>query len=101
MGLPALPAPVWCADEDANLNGILDLVNGRPGTGEDFNGNNQIEAGNMALVAAVPESASLDDPCSAAGAAGTSANVITNSQGRARVCVFYPQNYAWWVEVAH
>jgi hypothetical protein len=28
------------------------------------------------------------------------ANVVTNSQGRARVCVFYPQNYALWVEAA-
>ena len=24
--------------------------------------------------------------------------MVTNSQGRARVCVFYPQNYAEWVE---
>jgi hypothetical protein len=85
------PSPVWCPDEDVNLNGILDV-------GEDQNGNNQIEAGNVALVAAVPESASLGDPCSTAGAAGTSANVVTNSQGRARVCVFYPQNYAMWVK---
>lgn len=86
------PAPVWCPDEDVNLDGILDLVN------EDQNGNEEIEAGNVALVAAVPESASLGDPCSAAGAAGTAANVVTNSQGRARVCVFYPQNYASWVK---
>lgn len=87
----ASPSPVWCPDEDVNLNGILDV-------GEDQNGNNQIEAGNVALVAAVPESASLGDPCSEAGAAGTAANVVTNSQGRARVCVFYPQNFALWVK---
>jgi len=86
-------SPVWCPDEDANLNGILDL-----GLGEDQNGNNQIEAGNVALVAAVPESAPLGSPCSSAGAQGTAANVVTNSQGRARVCVFYPQNFAQWVK---
>jgi hypothetical protein len=85
------PSPVWCPDEDVNLNGILD-------SGEDNNANNEIEAGNVALVAAVPESAPLANPCASAGAAGTSANVITNSQGRARVCVFYPQNYALWVK---
>ncbi|MEO7387428.1 MAG: Ig-like domain-containing protein [Gammaproteobacteria bacterium] len=94
----AAPSPVWCPDEDANLNGILDLVNGVPGTGEDFNGNNQIEAGNVALVAAVPESAPLGNPCATAGSTGTAANVVTNSQGRARVCVFYPQNFAMWVK---
>ncbi|MEQ1801039.1 MAG: Ig-like domain-containing protein [Gammaproteobacteria bacterium] len=84
-------SPVWCPDEDVNLNGILD-------TGEDNNANNQIEAGNVALVAAVPESAPLSSPCASAGSTGTSANVVTNSQGRARVCVFYPQNYALWVK---
>lgn len=84
-------SPVFCPDEDVNKNGILDA-------GEDDNGNGRIEAGNRALVAAVPESASLTAPCATAGAQGTSAQVITNSQGRARVCVFYPQNYAEWVE---
>lgn len=86
-------SPVWCPDEDLNLNGILDLA-----LGEDKNSNNQIEAGNVALVAAVPESAPLGSPCSSAGAQGTAANVVTNSQGRARICVFYPQNYAEWVK---
>ena len=62
------------------------------------NNNGILEAGNIALVAAVPESASLTAPCAAAGAQGTAANVITNSQGRARICVFYPQNYAEWLE---
>lgn len=83
-------SPVWCPDEDTNTNGILD-------PGEDQNGSGKIEAGNIALVAAVPESAPLDNPCASAGGQGTSANVVTNSQGRARVCVFYPQNYAQWV----
>lgn len=93
----AVGSPVFCPDEDANKNGILE-----PGLGEDGgpfgNNNGRIEAGNIALVAAVPESAPLNNPCATAGATGTSANVVTNSQGRARVCVFYPQNYAEWVE---
>lgn len=86
-----------CPDEDVNLNGILDGV-GTPQT-EDLNGSGLIEAGNIALVAAVPESAPADDPCSTAGSQGTAANVVTNSQGRARVCVFYPQSYNLWVDV--
>jgi hypothetical protein len=86
-------APVFCPDEDSNKNGILDI-----GLGEDANLSGKLEAGNVALVAAVPESASLTAPCATAGAQGTAANVTTNSQGRARVCVFYPQNYAEWVE---
>lgn len=84
-------SPVFCNNEDLNQNGILD-------PGEDANGNGILEAGNIALVAAVPESAPLSDPCSTAGAQGVAANVTTNSQGRARICVFYPQNYAEWLE---
>jgi hypothetical protein len=88
------PSPAaGCFDEDVNKNGLLDI-------GEDLNSSGFIEAGNVALVAPVPESASLSDPCSSAGDQGTSADVITNSQGRARVCVFYPQNFARWVETA-
>ena len=94
----AAGSPVYCPDEDANKNGILDLVNGQIGTGEDTNMSGKLEAGNVALVAGVPESASAAAPCATAGSQGTAANVVTNSQGRARVCVFYPQNYAEWVE---
>lgn len=85
-------SPERCDDEDVNKNGILDAGD------IDFNGNGILEAGNIALVAAVPESAPLNNPCATAGAQGTAANVTTNSQGRARVCVFYPQNYAQWLE---
>jgi hypothetical protein len=87
----AAGSPAWCPDEDVNKNGVLDAT-------EDFNSSTKLEAGNVALVAAVPESASLTAPCATAGAQGTAANVTTNSQGRARICVFYPQNYAEWVE---
>ncbi len=93
-----VPEPV-CPDEDfvGNRDGSLTLINGVIGTGEDANGSGQLEAGNVAVVAAVPESASTTDPCSAAGATGTSADVTTSSQGIARVCVFWPQNFSWWV----
>lgn len=80
-----------CADEDVNLNGILD-------DGEDLNSSNLLEAGNIALVAAVPADASVDDPCGDAGTQGQSATVVTNSVGQARVCVFYPQNYNLWLD---
>ena len=33
-----------------------------------------------------------------AGAAGTEVEVLTNSQGIARVCVIWPQNFSWWVD---
>jgi len=103
---PAPPPSAWitavyqvCPDEDINRNGSLDLINGVIGTDEDANGSGQLEAGNVALVSAVPPSASASDPCSSAGAGGTSADVITNSQGLARVCVIWPQNFSWWVDV--
>ena len=61
-----------CDDEDANRNGILD-------TGEDFNGNGTLDAGNVALV--------------------TPANVSTDGSGFVAVDVFYPQEFARWVNV--
>ena len=87
-------SPQDCPDEDANRNGILDI-----GLGEDFNASLQMEAGNVATVAAVPPEASATDPCSDAGTAGTQADVVTNNQGIARVCVIWPQNFSWWVDV--
>ncbi len=46
----------------------------------------------------MPDTAPPDDPCTAAGAAGTATNVTTNAQGIARVCVFWPQDHSWWVD---
>lgn len=80
-----------CADEDVNFNGILD-------PGEDLNGSGLLEAGNIALVAAVPTTAPVANPCAFAGAPGQAANVVTNAQGFARVCVFYPQNFNLWLD---
>jgi hypothetical protein len=99
---PLLPGGVHhqCADEDLPpRNGSLDLVNGVIGTGEDVNTSGQLEAGNVALVAAVAPGASAGDPCASAGATGTAADVTTNDQGLARLCVIWPQNYSWWVDV--
>jgi hypothetical protein len=95
-----LTAAQVCPDEDfvGNRNGSLDLVNGVVGTGEDANGSGQLEAGNVAVVAAVPPGASTALPCASAGATGTSADVTTNDQGIARVCVTWPQDHSWWVD---
>ncbi|UCG73789.1 MAG: Ig-like domain-containing protein [Chromatiales bacterium] len=82
--------PLRCFDEDVNRDGILQ-------TAEDANLSGAIEAGNVATVAAVPASAPAEDPCSTAGAGGTSATVTTNGQGLARVCVIYPQDHNLWV----
>ena len=70
-------SPVWCADEDLNRNGTLD-------TGEDFNGNGHIDAGNIAAVSAVAPATS----------------VVTGSDGRVLVNVTYPQEYAYYLDVA-
>ena len=61
-----------------NHNGVLDA-------GEDLNGNNKIEAGNILTV--VPET-------------GTASTATTDKNGFALFDVFYPQAYAYWLEVA-
>lgn len=83
--------PIACPDEDVNRNGILEMP-------EDLNGSGQMEAGNVATVAPVLPTAPADDPCTSAGAGGTEVEVLTNSQGIARVCVIWPQNFSWWVD---
>lgn len=85
-------SPVSCDNEDLNRNGILDA-------GEDFNNSGRLEPRNIASVVAVSATASLDNPCGTAPA-GTpvSGDVVTNGQGQARVCVFYPQDHAEWIE---
>jgi hypothetical protein len=80
----------FCADEDVNRNGVLD-------PGEDGNANGFIEAGNVALVAAVDPDAPASDPCSTTASTSSAADVTTNNQGIARVCVYYPQNFHGWV----
>jgi len=85
-------SPVNCPDEDLSpRDGILQPA-------EDLNGSGQLEAGNVALVAPVPDTAPFDDPCTTAGTAGVSADVTTNAQGIARVCVFWPQDHSLWLD---
>jgi len=76
IGLDALPT-AGCPDEDINRNGVLN-------PGEDLNGNGRIEAGNIATVAASTTGGST---------------VTTDKNGFAFVDVFYPQQYAYWLEV--
>jgi hypothetical protein len=73
----AAPDVLGCSDEDADRNGVL-------GPGEDFNGNGRLEAGNILSVA--PNG-------------GTGNSVRTNANGFALLDVFYPQEYAGWLEV--
>jgi hypothetical protein len=75
-GVPNVPlnmSVLSCLDEDTNRNGQLD-------PGEDTNLSTFLEAGNKALV--------------------TPNAVTTNAQGFANVTVLYPQEYAFWLEVA-
>lgn len=110
---PAEGAEQICVDEDAGvgpdatgaLNGILDSIDLddsgtiEPNETEDFNGSGLLEAGNIALVAAVPANAPSNNPCGSAGSQGQAATVTTGNAGTARVCVFYPQNYNLWLDV--
>ncbi|MGB5581562.1 MAG: Ig-like domain-containing protein [Woeseia sp.] len=87
--------PIWvpsysvqgCLDEDQNRNGVLDQDD--PATpadeSEDTNGSGRIEAGNIASVVAQ------------AGVGGT---ITTDAGGFGIVDIFYPQEYANWVDVA-
>ena len=74
-GVEALPL-AGCPDEDINHNGVLD-------PGEDLNANGKIEAGNIATVA--PD-------------VGTGSTVTTDANGFALIWVYYPKEYAYWLE---
>jgi hypothetical protein len=69
---PSASVTLGCADEDFNRNGVLDA-------GEDQNNSAKIEAGNIAAVA--PSAISTDD------------------NGFALVSVYYPQEYAYYLQV--
>jgi hypothetical protein len=73
---PHVPA-AGCPDEDVNHNGVLD-------PGEDLNANAKIEAGNILTV--VPDT-------------GTANTATTDKNGFALFWVYYPQAYAYWLEV--
>jgi hypothetical protein len=66
-----------CPDEDVNRNGVLDA-------GEDLNGSKKIEAGNIATAVA---------------GGGTGGTVTTDENGFALIDLYWPQEYAGYVEV--
>ena len=85
---PSATVTMGCADEDFNRNGVLD-------PGENKNGNNPatvspafptgyptLEAGNIAAVAAT-----------------TSGSLVTDDSGFAFATVYYPQEYAYYLQV--
>jgi hypothetical protein len=80
MGSPGTfsATSVGCQDEDTlgvtsfQRNGILD-------PGEDYNGNGRLEAGNIASV--------------------TPSNAVTDANGFVLVNVYYPQEYAYYLDV--
>jgi len=86
-----------CDNEDGSISGIID---GILDVGEDINSNGTLEPGNVAVVAAVDPAASPSEPCTfGAFSTGTlAADVTTNAIGLARVCIYYPQSYALWLE---
>jgi hypothetical protein len=70
--VPSAAVSQGCADEDFNRNGVLD-------PGEDANASGKIEAGNIALV--------------------SPSSVSTDANGFALVSVYYPQEYAYYLQV--
>lgn len=70
--LKADDPPAGCRDEDANRNGILDDT-------EDDNGNDRLDAGNIVTV--------------------TPANAVTDQNGFVIVSIYYPQEYAFWLQI--
>ena len=74
---------VACQNEDANFNGILDVV-----PKEDFNHNGVLDPGNVITVS------------TNAGTGTASAGTVrTDSTGRATISLIYAESYAPWVEV--
>ena len=72
--LPGIPA---CANEDGMLHNPLYDFNGILDPGEDQNGNNRLDPGNVASVTAA----------------------ITDSTGHGTVSIVYARDYAYWVNV--
>jgi len=85
-----------CLNEDPNYTGNI----ADPGV-VDENGNGKIDPGTDAVVAAVDPNAAAGSACSLEGySTGTAAaDVTTNANGLARVCVYYTEDYATWLEV--
>ncbi|MEY4761900.1 MAG: hypothetical protein RLZZ200_1756, partial [Pseudomonadota bacterium] len=73
-----LPGETNCTDEDTNRNGVLDMNPG-PGTGEDYNSNGRLDAGNIVTV--------------------TPTSISTDANGFANLDLYYPQEYAYYLTV--
>lgn len=73
------PNVIFCANEDLNYNGKVDA-------GEDINGNNTLQPGNVISVNT--------------GTSTTPGTVTTDASGRATVSVIYAESYSPWVVVA-
>jgi hypothetical protein len=70
---------VVCNNEDVNFNGILDLADNVPGTGEDVvNSSGKLEPGAVASV---------------------NASAVTDAAGIALASITYAKNYSLWTEV--
>ena len=72
--LPGIPA---CANEDGMLHNPLYDFNGILDPGEDQNGNNRLDPGNVASVTAT----------------------VTDSAGHSTLSIVYAKDYAYWVNV--
>jgi hypothetical protein len=72
-----------CANEDLNFNGILDLVNGVPGTGEDL----------------VTWPAGVTHALRPGAVASVNGTAVTDSSGVATATITYAKNYSLWTEV--
>ncbi len=85
-----------CDNEDGSITGVVD---GIIDLGEDLNSNGTLEPGNVGVVAAVDPNADPAAPCTFGGFSQSTqaADVTTNANGLARVCVYYPQSYALWL----
>jgi hypothetical protein len=81
-----------CTDEDTDRDGFLDPL-------EDLDADNKLEAGNRASVVALAPGADADACGDLTSFGGSTANVITNSSGIARVCVVYARSDNLWVDV--
>ncbi|NND55558.1 MAG: hypothetical protein HKN56_11390 [Gammaproteobacteria bacterium] len=84
-----------CEDEDWELNtNFPGNENGSLDPGEDFNGNDQLDAGNIAALVA-----STCDDVNGVSQGSTQQALQTDAAGSVQVCVVYPQEYNTWLDV--
>ncbi len=91
-GVTAVAGSFRCADEDANVDGILSPA-------EDLNGNANLDAGNRATLVALAPGASSNACASLTSFGGPTTSVQTDASGIARICVVYLRSDNLWVDV--